>query len=146
MKAYAMSLRLGILCLFCLACAPLASAVTVTRGPYLQMGTPTSLLVRWRTDVPTNSRVSFGTTAGSLTANADNATATTEHEVLVPGLTPNTRYFYSIGSTTTLQAGDNSYYFTTSPINGTTLPTRFWVLGDSGTANDNAPRRQRRLP
>ena len=138
MKTFAMSLRLGILWLFCLACAPLASAAAVTRGPYLQMGTSSSIVVRWRTDTPTNSRVAYGTAVGNLAGNADNNTVTTEHEVLVSGLTPDTRYFYSIGSTMAPQAGDNSYYFTTSPINGAIIPTRFWVLGDSGTANDNA--------
>ncbi len=113
-------------------------APVVTRGPYLQMGTPTGLVVRWRTDVPTNSRVSVGTTAGSLTSNADNAAVTTEHEVALSGLTPNTKYFYSVGSATAPQAGDNSYYFHTSPSNGVAVPTRVWVLGDSGTANANA--------
>ena len=34
---------------------------SVTRGPYLQTGTPTSLVIRWRTDTATNSRVLFGT-------------------------------------------------------------------------------------
>src|SRR5678815_3633156 len=77
-----------------------AAAVSVTRGPYLQIGTPNSTIVRWRTDVATNSRVSFGTTQGSLTSVTDNATQTTEHEVLVSGLSSATKYFYSIGSTT----------------------------------------------
>lgn len=37
-------------------------SASVTRGPYLQMGTPNSTIVRWRTNVATNSRVSVGTT------------------------------------------------------------------------------------
>src|SRR5215213_9128995 len=75
-------------------------SASVTRGPYLQIGTPNSTVVRWRTNVATDSRVSFGTTQGSLTSVADNATQTTEHEVLVSGLLPATKYFYSVGSTT----------------------------------------------
>ena len=118
---------------------PAQSTASVTRGPYLQIGTPTSTVVRWRTSIATDSRVSFGTTQGSLTAHVDNATQTTEHEVLLSGLSPATKYFYSVGSTTQALAGnDSSYYFVTSPVAGTASPTRIWILGDSGTANTNA--------
>ena len=114
-------------------------STSVTRGPYLQIGTPTSTIVRWRTNVATDSRVSFGTTQGSLTSVSDNATQTTEHEVLVSGLSPSTKYFYSVGSTTQVFAGnDANHFFVTSPVAGTATPTRIWVLGDSGTANTNA--------
>ena len=115
------------------------SSASVTRGPYLQIGTPNSTIVRWRTNVATNSRVSIGTTQGSLTINHDNASVTTEHEVLVSNLSPATKYFYSIGSTTQTFAGnDANHFFVTSPVAGTSTPTRIWVLGDSGTANANA--------
>ena len=105
----------------------------VTRGPYLQLGTATSIIVRWRTDTATDSRVRFGTSAGSLTSTAASATITTEHEVLVSGLSPVTRYFYSVGSgTATLASGADFSFYTAPPI-GTAQPTRVWVLGDSGT-------------
>ena len=114
-------------------------SASVTRGPYLQIGTPNSTIVRWRTNVATDSRVSFGTTQGSLTSVADNPTQTTEHEVLVSGLSPATKYFYSIGTTTqTLAGNDANHFFVTSPVVGTAAPTRIWVLGDSGTADANA--------
>jgi acid phosphatase type 7 len=114
-------------------------SASVTRGPYLQIGTPGSTIVRWRTNVASDSRVSFGTTQGSLTSVADDATQTTEHEVLVTGLSPATKYFYSVGSTTqTLAGNDANHFFVTSPVAGTAVPTRIWVLGDSGTANANA--------
>src|SRR5215217_5763210 len=61
---------------------------SVTRGPYLQIGTPNSTIVRWRTNIATDSRVSYGTTQGSLTSTADNSTQTTEHEVRLSGLSP----------------------------------------------------------
>src|SRR5215217_5895594 len=114
-------------------------SASVTRGPYLQIGTPNSTIVRWRTNVATDSRVSFVTTQASLTSVANNATQTTEHEVLVSGLSPAIKYFYSVGSTTQALAGnDANHYFVTSPVAGTTIPTRIWVLGDSGTANASA--------
>ena len=45
----------------------LAATVSVTRGPYLQTGSPTSVTVRWRTDVSTDSCVRYGTSLSSLT-------------------------------------------------------------------------------
>ncbi|HEY8228757.1 MAG TPA: metallophosphoesterase [Pyrinomonadaceae bacterium] len=115
------------------------NSASVTRGPYLQIGTPNSTVVRWRTNTTTDSRVSIGTTQGSLTSNFDNATLTTEHEVVVSGLSAATKYFYSVGSITqTLAGNDLSHYFVTSPMPGTNSATRIWVLGDSGTANANA--------
>src|SRR6185369_10266235 len=84
------------------------SAASITRGPYLQIGMPNSTVVRWRTNVATDSRVSYGTTQGTLNLNADNTTQTTEHEVLVTGLSPLTKYFYSVGSTTLPMAGNDA--------------------------------------
>ena len=114
-------------------------SASVTRGPYLQIGTPNSTIVRWRTNVATNSRVSVGTIQGSLTTNTDDAASTTEHEVLVQNLSPGTKYFYSVGTTSQALAGnDSNHFFVTSPVPGTSIPTRIWVLGDSGTANASA--------
>lgn len=110
----------------------------VNRGPYLQIGTPNSVIVRWRTLLATDSRVSYGTDVGSLVSTADVGTVTTEHEVPLTGLSPDTRYFYSIGSTTEIMAGgDSSHTFVTSPVLATEKPTRIWVIGDAGTANSN---------
>jgi hypothetical protein len=113
--------------------SPLAA---LTRGPYLQVGTPTGLRVRWRTDVASDSRVAIGPSPASLATTFDDAALTTEHQVLLAGLDPDTRYYYSVGSTTqTLAGGDATTFFVTSPVAGTPKPTRVWVLGDAGRAN-----------
>jgi hypothetical protein len=113
-----------------------AMAQVVTRGPYLQTNTPTSVIVRWRTDVATDSRVQIGSAPGSLATNVDDATVTTEHVVPVTGLSPFTQYFYSIGSTAGVLAGDDAdHVFRTSPTPGTAGTFRFWVTGDGGFAN-----------
>lgn len=107
---------------------------TVTRGPYLQIGTPTSIVVRWRTSSASDSRVRYGTTQGSLNSIADDASSTTEHIVQLDGLSPNTKYFYSIGTSSATLAGDDAnHYFFTSPTGSKS--TRVWALGDAGTAN-----------
>lgn len=116
-----------------------AVAQTVTRGPYLQMATPTSIEVRWRTSSTTNSYVRYGTTQAQLTAVASDSALTTEHQVKLTGLKPGTKYFYAVGtSTTNLVGNDANHLFVTSPTTGTGQPTRVWVIGDSGTADANA--------
>ena len=43
-----------------------AATPKVQRGPYEQMSTPTSIVLRWRTDLFTNSQVIYGTNLASL--------------------------------------------------------------------------------
>src|SRR5205823_965002 len=76
----------------------LAATVSVKRGPYLQTGTPTSVTVRWRTDVQTDSCVRYGTSLSSLTGQTCASTSTTEHTVKLSSLSANTKYYYSIGT------------------------------------------------
>ncbi|TFH46555.1 MAG: metallophosphoesterase, partial [Lysobacterales bacterium] len=82
--------------LWALALASSAAAQSVTRGPYLQSGTPTGVVVRWRTDFATDSRVMYGPAAGNLSDQVDDSTTTTEHEVRLTGLSPETTYYYAI--------------------------------------------------
>lgn len=112
--------------------------VQVTRGPYLQLGTPAAMTVRWRTDVPTGSAVRFGTTPDELSASVTDAVPKTEHEIALVGLSPETRYYYSVGSPADPFAGDSSYTFRTAPPDGSSGPVRVWIIGDSGQGNQNA--------
>lgn len=115
-----------------------STSLHLTRGPYLQMGTPTSVAIRWRTGAASNSHVMYGPSLESLIWSATESPATTEHEVTLTNLTPGTRYYYSVGSSTQTLVGDATHFFVTAPAVGTPQPTRVWVLGDSGTANANA--------
>jgi tetratricopeptide (TPR) repeat protein len=111
-----------------------ASGAVVTRGPYLQRGTPTAITVRWRTSVATDSRVRWGSDPAALANVVDVGGSVTEHEVPVSGLAPATRYFYSVGSAAeTLAGADSSFTFVTPPATGTRAPTRVWAIGDAGT-------------
>ena len=119
--------------------APPALAQTIARGPYLQLGTSSSIVVRWRTSVATDSRVQFGSTPAALTTMVSSPTLTTEHVVTLTGLSADTSYYYSVGSTTQVLAGaDTSHFFVTAPTPGVAQPTRIWVIGDAGTADANA--------
>lgn len=108
----------------------------VTRGPYLQMSTSSSMVIRWRTNIATDSRVNFGNIQTQLDQIVFDSAVTKEHELQLGGLSPNSRYYYSIGSTSAvLDGGDAGYFFETSPSPGATIASRIWVIGDSGTAN-----------
>ena len=115
-------------------------AQTVVRGPYLQSGTPSSVIVKWRTDEATDSLVRYGLAPDGLELSATNSTSTTEHAVQLTGLSADVKYFYSVGSSSALQlaGGDSDHFVVTAPVPGTAKPTRIWVIGDSGTANRNA--------
>jgi hypothetical protein len=109
------------------------------RGPYLQKGTDSEILLRWRTDTLTDSRVQYGTDPGSLIFLLDDPTPVTKHEIPLAGLDPDTIYYYSVGSSTELFAGgDADHFFRTAPVPGSRRPIRIWAIGDSGTANANA--------
>jgi hypothetical protein len=126
------SIRAGLAALSALVIATVASA-GVTRGPYLQTPTTTSMIVRWRTNTPTNSRVAIGPAPGSLGTNFDSLVPTTEHVVPVTGLTPDTAYYYSVGSTAGAFVGDDTdHFFRTAPTTGSQTPFRIWTIGDAG--------------
>ena len=119
---------------YLLVLASTIHAQIITRGPYLQQVTDDGVIVRWRTDIATDSYVRYGTSEGSLLQTASVGGSRTEHSVLVSGLNPVSQYFYSIGDSSQTTAGGASYHFNTAPTPGSASPTRIWVLGDSGTA------------
>ncbi len=74
---------------------------SLIRGPYLQMATTNSVVVRWRTDLPAGNTVSYGTTLSRLSRSARANGTFTEHAVQVTNLAPATKYFYALGATDT---------------------------------------------
>ncbi len=116
-----------------------SASVEVQRGPYLQSGTPTSVVVKWRTDLATESVVNYGTSLNSLSRRASSTALTTEHEVLISGLTPDTKYYFNIGNQAEVLSESiaGEMYVITAPPAGTRQLVRAWILGDAGTANNN---------
>src|SRR5205085_725781 len=125
---------LGVL-IFMSASAVSSAAPTLLRGPYLQSCSQTSIVVRWRTDQQGYGMVRFGTNTMFSQDNTESS-STTEHAVLLMGLTPGTRYFYSIGDAANTLASGSDYFFFTAPAQP--KPTRIWAIGDSGTGPGNA--------
>ncbi|MEY4815737.1 MAG: hypothetical protein RLZZ162_2810 [Verrucomicrobiota bacterium] len=130
---------LPLLAALLFAAPVLPAATTILRGPYLQSATPTSLVVRWRTDTTEGSFVRYGLAADALTETAKAFGIGTEHIVQLSELLPGRRYFYSVMGSAENKDGDGKvlrvpvYAFTTPPLTGPASPTRVWVLGDPGT-------------
>lgn len=114
-------------------------AQKLVRGPYLQLPTQNSMVVRWRTDKEAKGYVRWGLSPESATNRVSHSGSLTEHVVQIRGLQPNTRYYYALGTETnrwiTPVAPD--YSFITPPKPGTSQPVRVWAIGDPGTASTN---------
>lgn len=112
----------------------------ITRGPYLQMSTPTSMMIRWRTDVAVASKINFGLTQSTLNSSKSEDSQKTEHIITVDNLKPNTKYFYGITSgNTVLQAGTDNFFMTNPPV-GTEQKVTIWALGDMGMGTEGQKR------
>ncbi len=123
--------------------SPELRAAGLLRGPFLQIATPDSITLRWRTDVACESIVNYGTQTNLLASSASDLDPATEHEVRLTGLTPATQYFYSIGSLTNTLAEGPDCHFITHPPPGQAKPTRVWVIGDAGQCADDGQIRVR---
>ncbi|MDF1697135.1 MAG: metallophosphoesterase family protein, partial [Saprospiraceae bacterium] len=120
------------------ATASIPGAVNITRGPYLQKASASSMTVRWRTASSTQSIVKYGTNINNLNQTYSNTTPKTEHIAEINGLAPNTKYFYRIeNSAAVLLPESTDIYFKTHPTIGSEQPITMWILGDCGTANND---------
>jgi 3',5'-cyclic AMP phosphodiesterase CpdA len=112
-------------------------AQNISRGPYLQQGNQSSVIIRWRTDIPTDTKIQYGLIPGVYNTFMTSGTLTTEHEIPVSGLLPDTKYYYSIGTSTTVLQGSGQNYFVTAPLATTTRKQRFIAFGDCGNNSAN---------
>ena len=136
----------GYIFFLVLVSVPPASAAIV-RQPYLQLVTPTSVTVVWRTDLNSadNSLVQYGTVFGTLNQSATGTAVTRpglnvkDHIVTIAGLNAGTKYYYNVGTTSNgvQGGGTNQHFFVTAPMIGSSTHVRAWVLGDSGVAGAN---------
>lgn len=110
---------------------------SITRGPYLQMGNQTAVSVRWRTSIAATGKVKYGTTFGVYTDSVQHTTSLTEHELRITGLLADTKYYYSVGTTTGVIEATALNYFNTAPTPSTTRKVRIAAYGDCGNNSSN---------
>ena len=89
----------------------------IRRGPYLQSGTSSSVVVKWRTNTSTESIVNYGTSLGALSSSESDLTLKIDHEITLSGLTPNTKYYFNIADS------DGVFVTASADMHVTTAPT-----------------------
>ncbi|MBI3836861.1 MAG: metallophosphoesterase family protein [Planctomycetia bacterium] len=146
------------------ASAAYGTEAVLTRKPYLQMGTPDSIVIVWRTQGPSTPVVRWGRSTGDLQTAVDHSKVVTrvspdhegdidlprlstapantfQYEARITGLSPATTYYYGVhDAQRQLSGGDETHHFATSPPAGQARPLRFWVVGDSGTGESDQAR------
>ncbi|UCD84982.1 MAG: metallophosphoesterase family protein [Deltaproteobacteria bacterium] len=121
------------------------SDAQILKGPYLQMVTQDSIIIRWETDIESPSKVAYGSSVAygksvsgrSFTIEAPtNGTLPTpegvQHEVVINGLLPSTEYHYQV--TSVAVPSEDSTFTTAGTISE---PFRFVVHGDNRTNHDD---------
>jgi acid phosphatase type 7 len=112
----------------------------VTRQPYLQVPTPTSVVVRWQSGTGDIGKVHYGTSVSSLTKTVvESVEERIYHQALVSGLMPNTKYYYSVDGSS---KGMEDQYFVTAPAVGSSAAVRIWVISDFGQTNSKTNERR----
>ncbi|KYC35818.1 metallophosphoesterase [Scytonema hofmannii PCC 7110] len=115
----------------------------IVRGPYLQLGSESSIAIRWATDTPVQGRVWYGESPERLCFVQDETTIACNHIVKLRDLEPDTKYYYAVGSSGGILAGKTEdFFFVTAPSSNLApedvRPLRICVLGDAGRGNDIA--------
>lgn len=132
LKAHCLIMK-KILVLFLLGICIVPGKGQVTRKPYLQVMTPGSVMVRWNTTDSIYGKVYYGQDHVLLTDSSLSTELTTFHKVTLSGLSPSTKYFYSIEG----QTGTEDKFFISSPPYGAKENTRIWVISDFGQGPNN---------
>ena len=98
----------------------------------------TSLTLMWRpakpATLPAPATVFLGPAPAAYTLSFTGSVATGALDAVVPitGLTPSTRYYYAVCTTTACAPVTPNMTFVTSPAYGAPAPLRAWVIGDMG--------------
>lgn len=115
----------------------LAQNPKIIRGPYIQKITQTSGVIRWRTDIASSSKVTYGKNMQAQKQSVGDPSLVTEHELEINNLKPNTKYFYSIGTIEQITSKSDQQFIKTIPVKGSKQAVRIWALGDFGAGTEN---------
>jgi hypothetical protein len=91
------------------ASAAAGQVARITQGPVIQYADDQFAVISWTTDVPTDSRVYYGTNANNLDRVAENRTSGTTHRVDLSKLQPSTVYFFRVDTGDTATAATDSF-------------------------------------
>jgi hypothetical protein len=99
---------------------------TITRGPYLQKGTPTSVVLKWKTNISADTQIEYSLDenfSSSTFVPSSNPFISKNHQIEITGLSPYTKYYYRIPGSNLNKAPD--LFFNTHPAIITSDPYTF---------------------
>lgn len=102
------------------------------------------MIIRWRTQDEATTNVHYGNAPNSLTKTINVPGIRTDHVATLTNLTSGARVYYQVESlrdsdeSMATLGNDSDHFFQVAPPEGTPQSTRVWIIGDSGTANENA--------
>ncbi len=103
------------------------------RKPYIQSLSATSAVIKWQTPQPSNSQLFYGQQLNNLALIKSDTTPTKKHELVITGLQPDVKYFYTLDK----QLTDNQQWFKTLADTKSTASVRIWAMGDTGVTGEN---------
>ena len=83
--------------------------INLTRYPYIQKPTTTSVVIAWKTEEASDSVVEYGTTT-AYGLMVSEPTMTTQHAVMLTGLASDTTYYYRVSSGGVVLAEGDSFH------------------------------------
>ena len=86
-----------------------AQGAKVTQGPVIQYADDQFAVITWTTDIPSESRVYYGTNASNLDRVAENRSSSTSHRVELTNLQPLTTYYLRVDTGEGSTAATNSF-------------------------------------
>lgn len=133
------TLRLIIVFISC--CLPLITfSQNIIVAPYLQNGSPTSMIVMWETDAANDGYVDWGMTAATLTNTVTSTSISGEgnhriHTASITSLNDDTKYFYKVRTFTGIESA--TYYFKTHPTKSSETSLNIVAMSDMQRDNSN---------
>ncbi len=114
--------------------------IALLRGPYLQVATTSSMVIRFRTNVPVIGKVKYGTTPSGLKREVSDNNPVTDHIITINGLAEHTKYYYVIAAGGKILQGNIDNTFTTLPTAGKPGMYRIGIFGDPGSHTTMQPK------
>ena len=108
-----------------------SSSQSISRKPYLQQPTPTGIVIRWRTDTPSETLFRFSDRINGDQRVISESSKKLDHSIKLTNLVPGKTYYYEVRH----DAGDwekNSDYFYKTQSLDINEPVHFWAMGDFG--------------
>ncbi len=123
--------KLLLSCLVYIALCTPSYSQTVNRYPNIQSPDQHSAIIAWRRTTSAIGKVKYGLSPSALTDSVVETSTTQIHAITIPGLQPNTQYFYHAYSDT--MATGTEYFYTAKP--DSVRDVTFLAYGDCGFNN-----------